>query len=93
MITKDGASFWDLEVVQELNPSEKLFYLYLHTSPAAALMNPDNSPGKFKLSTELISQHTGFSIEVVNSLIRRFEYEYNLISYSDGIMSIGGLHG
>lgn len=79
--------FWNDEAVREMNPSEKLFYLYLHTSPKT------NEKQPFNIEPEEISKHIGFSVDVINVLIRRFEYEYALITYSDGLMCIGGLHG
>lgn len=82
----DFNKFWNDDGVREMNPSEKLFYLYLHTSPKA-------QEKTYEISTLEISNHTGFSVDVINVLIRRFEYEYGLITYSNGLMQVGGLHG
>lgn len=80
-------NFWNDQMVQEMNPSEKLFYLYLLTSPARKERN------KYEISISEISRHTGFSPEVIQVLLRRFENEYYLINYENNTLKLGGLHG
>ncbi len=76
---------WTDEVMQELNPSEKLFYFYVLTAPGRS---SESEP--YPVELDDISKHTGFSIEVIQVLIRRFTEEYCLINYENGIMRAGG---
>ncbi len=84
-------NFWNDQMVQEMNPSEKLFYIYLLTSPARKERNRISR--QYEISISEISRHTGFSPEVIQVLLRRFENEYYLISYENNTLKLGGLHG
>ena len=62
-----STSFWDDEWVQEHDPSEKLFYLYLLTNPLT------NIAGVYQITDRRVSFDTGFNREVVCEMWRRFE--------------------
>ena len=62
-----STSFWDDEWIQELDPSEKLLYLYLMTNPLT------NIAGVYKLSIRRISFDTGFTEDIVKNILERFE--------------------
>lgn len=79
---------WTDEVMQELNPSEKLFYFYVLTAPGRS-----SESKSYEIDLNDFSKHTGFSIEVIQVLIRRFHQEYCLINYENGVMTVGGIHG
>jgi len=61
-----STSFWDDAWVQELDPSEKLFYIYLLTCPLT------NIAGIYKITDRRVSFDTGMSPEVVREMWRRF---------------------
>lgn len=60
-------SFWDDTWVQELDPSEKLLYIYLLTNPLT------NIAGIMELTVKRICFDTGFNSDTVNRLLRKFE--------------------
>lgn len=62
-----STSFWDDAFIQTLDPSEKLMYLYLMTSPLT------NIAGIYKITEKRIHDDTGFSIEMVNRILQRFQ--------------------
>ncbi|HOD55438.1 MAG TPA: DNA replication protein DnaD, partial [Candidatus Cloacimonadota bacterium] len=72
-----SCSFWDDDWVNELDPSEKLFYLYLITN------TNNNLIGIYKMPKKKIRFDTGFSSEVVTLLLDRFENQYKKIYYID----------
>ena len=72
-----STAFWDDDWIGTLDPSEKLFYLYLITN------SNNNIIGLYKLPKRKICFDTGFSVETTNLLISRFESEYKKIIYID----------
>lgn len=69
-------SFWDDSWVQELDPSEKLLYIYLLTNPLT------NIAGVMELTVKRICFDTGFNSDTVTHILRKFEdakkvYRYN----------------
>lgn len=59
--------FWRDEYISNLDPSEKLLYLYL-------LTNPDtNVSGIYQLPVKIISADTGFDREMVIKILDRFQ--------------------
>jgi len=61
-----STSFWDDMWIQELDPSEKLLYMYLMTNPLT------NIAGVYKISDRRISFDTGFNIETITNIIKKF---------------------
>ena len=72
-----STAFWDDDWVGTLDPSEKLFYLYLITN------SNNNIVGLYKLPKRKLCFDTGFSIETTNMLLSRFENDYHKIIYID----------
>lgn len=60
-------SFWDDEWVTELDPSEKLLYIYLLTNPLT------NIAGIYKLTKKRICFDTGFNTTTVDFIFQKFE--------------------
>ena len=60
-------SFWDDTWVQELDPSEKLLYIYLLTNPLT------NIAGIMELTVKRICFDTGFNPDTVTHILRKFE--------------------
>lgn len=75
-----STSFWDDAWVQELDPSEKLFYLYLLTNPLT------NIAGVYKISDRRVSFDTGHSREVVTELWRRFSRENKAVRHGEWVI-------
>jgi len=64
-----STSFWDDAWIQTLDPSEKLFYLYLMTNPLT------NIAGVYKITDRRISFDTGFNVETVKIILDSFAKE------------------
>ena len=58
--------FWNDSWIQELDPSEKLLYMYLITSPQS------NIAGIYKITLKSICFDTGFNTDTVNKILDRF---------------------
>lgn len=70
-------SFWtDSKVVDDFTPEDRYFYLYLFTNPHTNLC------GCYEISTKQVALETGYSRDVVDKLIKRFEAYHNVIRYS-----------
>lgn len=63
-IIKD--SFWTDEWIEDLDPLEKLFFLYLLTNPLC------NIAGTYEISNKRIAYETGIDKDMVNKLFERF---------------------
>lgn len=60
----------------------KLFYIYLLTNPNI------NQIGIYQITRKQMSFELGFSIEVINTLMNRFENNLNLIKYDENTREI-----
>lgn len=70
-------SFWtDSKVVDDFTPEDKYFYLYLLTNPHT------NLSGCYEISLKQVSDETGYTKDVVERLLNRFEEIHNIIRYS-----------
>lgn len=70
-------SFWtDSKVSDDFTPEDRYFYLYLFTNPHTNLC------GCYEVSLNLISYETGYSKDIVERLIERFEKFHQVICYS-----------
>lgn len=76
-------SFWtDSKVTDDFTPEDRYFYLYLMTNPHT------NLAGCYELSLKIASNETGYTREVVENLIDRFENVHNLIRYNVGTKEV-----
>ena len=62
-----STSFWDDKWIMELDPSEKLLYLYLLTNPLT------NIAGIYKITVKRISFDTGFTADTVGHIFEKFQ--------------------
>jgi len=62
-----NTKFWDDSFIQELNPSEKLLFLYLLTNPLTNIL------GIYEISIRRISFDTGLNKEIISKGLERFE--------------------
>lgn len=75
-----NTAFWeDPYILEKLDPSEKLLYLYLFTNDKATVS------GCYEISLRKIAFETGFDQDTVKKMLSRFETD-NKIIYSDGWM-------
>jgi len=70
-------SFWDDYYVSDLDPSEKLLFLYLLTNPAT------NIAGVYQILVKRIAADTGFDADMVRKIMGRFENDGKMV-YKDG---------
>ncbi|MFL2131455.1 hypothetical protein ACEN33_10565 [Ruoffia sp. FAM 24228] len=76
-------SFWtDPYTVENYSVEDKYFILYLMTNPATTQV------GIYRLSKKVMSFETGYTTDVINVLLDRFENKYNLIIYSSETQEI-----
>lgn len=70
-------TFWsDPKVADDFTPEDRYFYLYLMTNPHT------NLAGCYELSKKIASSETGYTVEVIEALLDRFEKVHGLIRYS-----------
>ena len=74
-------AFWRDDFVLELSPEEKFFYIYLFTNEQVTMC------GIYKLSKKVACFDTGYNLDTINKLIRRFT-EYGKIVYSEETQEI-----
>lgn len=74
-------AFWRDDFVLELSPEEKFFYIYLFTNEQVTMC------GIYKLSKKVACFETGYNLDTINKLIRRFT-EYGKIVYSEETQEI-----
>ncbi len=67
------SKFWDDDYVSELDPIEKLLFLYLLTNPLT------NVAGIYEIQTKRIAFDTGIDREMVDKIIERFAQNNKLI--------------
>jgi len=69
--------FWnDDKVLEYFSPEDKLFMLYLMTNPHTTQL------GIYPINIKHMSFELGYTIDVVNVLLDRFENKYEMIKYS-----------
>ena len=73
--------FWDDQYVSDLDPIEKLLFLYLLTNPAT------NICGVYEIPLKTIAMDTGIEKEMVQKVLTRFERDGKVI-YRNGWVAI-----
>lgn len=73
-------SFWDDAWVQELDPSEKLLYIYLLTNPLT------NIAGVMELTVKRMCFDTGFNSDTVGHILSKFERANKVYKYENYII-------
>lgn len=70
--------FWnDDKVLEYFSPEDKLFMLYLMTNPHTTQL------GIYPINKKHMSFELGYTIDVINVLLDRFENKYEMIKYSN----------
>jgi hypothetical protein len=70
--------FWnDDKVLEYFSPEDKLFMLYLMTNPHTTQL------GVYAINKKHMSFELGYTIDVINVLLDRFENKYEMIKYSN----------
>lgn len=70
--------FWnDDKVLEYFSPEDKLFMLYLMTNPHTTQL------GIYPINKKHMSFELGYTIDVINVLLDRFENKYEMIRYSN----------
>lgn len=70
--------FWnDDKVLEYFSPEDKLFMLYLMTNPHTTQL------GIYPINKKHMSFELGYTIDVINVLLDRFENKYKMIKYSN----------
>ncbi len=72
-----NTKFWDDSYISELDPSEKLLYLYFITNPLTDLS------GIYEIPLKRISYDTGFNSDMVKKILERFTKD-GKVFYFDG---------
>lgn len=72
-----NTKFWDDNYVMELDPSEKLLFIYCLTAPNSHIC------GCFEVNIKIIALHTGFDKEMIIRIFNRFERD-GKIKYYEG---------
>ena len=73
--------FWQDNYISNLDPSEKLLFLYCLTSPST------NISGAYEIPLKIIAADTGFDKDMILKIFARFEKD-NKIIYKDGWLFI-----
>jgi hypothetical protein len=76
-----NTTFWDDNYIANLDPSEKLVFIYLLTNPAT------NISGIYQIPIKRIATDTGFEKEMCQKILDRFQKD-NKIKYENGWMAI-----
>ena len=75
-----NASFWDDEFITELDPSEKLLYMYLLTNPLT------NIAGVYKITIKRICFDTGFNSNTVLHILDKFKENGKVFKFDEYIV-------
>jgi len=73
-------SFWDDSWIQDLDPSEKLVYMYLLTNPLT------NIAGVYQITRKRICFDTGFTTETIGHILKKFETAGKVYTFKDYII-------
>jgi len=76
-----NTKFWDDNYVVDLDPSEKLLFIYFLTNPLT------NLSGIYEISFKRISFDTGFDKEMIEKMLARFSKDFKIF-YIDGYVYI-----
>lgn len=75
-------SFWTDPYVEKLSPDYKLVFLYLLTNPLA------NVSGVFEIRPKRIAYETGYDIEVIENILKKFATDNKLIQFKDWVVIV-----
>ena len=75
-------SFWTDAYVEELDPTEKLVFLYLLTNPL------NNIAGIYEIRPKRIAYETGFDKDMVEKLLQRLESDKKILRKDDWLLIV-----
>jgi len=75
-------SFWTDTYVEKLTPDEKLLFIYLLTNPLC------NVAGVYEIRAKRIGFETGYDVEVVETILKRFERDKKILRFEDWIVVV-----
>lgn len=75
-------SFWTDSYVEELDPSEKLVFLYMLTNPLC------NICGIYEIRSKRIAYETGFDKEVIERILERFVRDRRIMRVDDWVVLV-----
>lgn len=78
-------SFWTDSYIERLTPDEKLLFIYLLTNPLC------NIGGIYEVRPKRIGFETGYDIEVVENILKRFERDGKILRHNDWIVIVNHL--
>lgn len=70
-------SFWTDPYIEKLSPDYKLVFLYLLTNPQC------NVGGVYEIRIKRIAYETGYDVEVIENILKRFEDDGKIITWND----------
>lgn len=73
---KVEVEFWNDTFIENLSPEDKYFLLFLMTNPETT------ECGIYSITKKKMAYYTGYNIETINNLIRRFS-DYEKIFYDE----------
>lgn len=73
-------SFWDDAWIQDLDPSEKLVYMYLLTNPLT------NIAGVYQITRKRVCFDTGFTSDTIGHILAKFEAAEKVYTFKDYII-------
>jgi hypothetical protein len=75
-----STTFWDDAWVQEMDPSEKLVYMYLLTNPLI------NISGVYKITDRRICFDTGFSSDTIRNIMKKFTAAGKAVRFGEWVI-------
>jgi len=75
-------SFWTDTYIEKLTPDEKLLFIYLLTNPLC------NVAGVYEIRAKRIGFETGYDVEVVETILKRFERDKKILRFEDWIVVV-----
>jgi hypothetical protein len=75
-----STAFWDDAWIQELDPCEKLVYMYLMTNPLTSII------GVYKITDRRISFDTGFTVDTVKAIIEKFTVSRKAVRFGEWVI-------
>ena len=75
-----STTFWDDAWIQELDPSEKLVYMYLMTNPLTNII------GVYKITDRRISFDTGLTVDTVKTIIGKFTASRKAVRFGEWVI-------
>jgi len=75
-------TFWTDAYIEKLTPDEKLIFIYLLTNPL------NNIAGMYEIRAKRIGFETGYDIEVIENILKRFEKEKKVLRNGDFLVIV-----